>query len=138
MNELQRLSQFRGITMIPRNFVELGMTYSSWIREVFHGIRNDIFQLRRSREVFHGPKNLKFVAAQDGYVEDILTRVGSPDLIWLRWYKCPCSYLPSWIPMENLRVLEVAGSKLTELWRPESQACKCVSSLFVPFISIYR
>ena len=121
MNELQGLSQFRGITMIPRNFAKLEMTY-----------------FRRSREVFHGPKNLKFVAAQDGYVEDILTRAGSPDLIWLHWYECPCSYLPSWIPMENLRVLEVAGSKLTELWRPESQACKCVSSLFVPFISIYR
>jgi hypothetical protein len=73
-------------------------------------------------EAFNGgPRNLKFLAAEGGYVEDILTRVGSPDLIWLRWYKCTYSYLPSWIPMENLRVLEVYGSKLTELWRPESQ-----------------
>jgi len=99
----QELAQCRGITMIPPISIETEMPCS------------------KQSSMFRGPRNLKFLAAEGGYVEDILTRVGSPDLIWLRWYNCTYSYLPSWIPMENLRVLEVYGSKLTELWRPESQ-----------------
>jgi hypothetical protein len=105
----QVLAQFRGITMIPSvDFRDLSD-------------ENEMSCCTQSRDMFNGPRNLKFLAAQGGYVEDILTRVGSPDLIWLNWYKCTYSYLPSWIPMANLRVLEVAGRKLTELWRPESQ-----------------
>eukprot|EP00253_Pinus_taeda_P036374 PITA_36374 len=43
-------------------------------------------------------------------------------LIWLRWNKCPKRSLPSWIPMSNLRVLQVSGSILKTLWEDESQA----------------
>jgi len=44
----------------------------------------------------------------EGYLlERILTRVHSPNLVWLSWRDCPYSDLPSWIPMNNLRVLKV-------------------------------
>lgn len=51
----------------------------------------------------------------------VLRGVQSPNLIWLRWSACHLSSLPSWIPMENLRVLEVHGKELTTLWQPKSK-----------------
>lgn len=100
----QELAQFRGITM--------------------NGDPGDETEMpccKQSGETFSGSRNLKFLAAQGGYVEKILTRVGSADLLWLKWHKCTHSSLPSWISMEKLRVLKVEGSKLTELWQTESQ-----------------
>jgi hypothetical protein len=106
----QVLSQFRGIKMTPHvllpdfSFDEcLYVTnardsscsemagYKIWSRELFQN--NNWKHSRNNRSC--GPRNLKFVVAEDGYLEDILRRVGSPDLIWLCWYKCPYSYLPS-------------------------------------------
>ena len=77
-------------------------------------------------------RNLRLVATEESYLEDILSRVKSPHLIWLRWYGCSHSSLPHWIPMKNLRVLEVAGSRLNTLW-PHSQVGKymCPFSLFI-------
>ena len=38
-----------------------------------------------------------------------------------RWFECPYFFLPFWIPMENLRVLNVDGTKLKTLWHVKSQ-----------------
>lgn len=59
---------------------------------------------------------------EDGDMERILTRVQSPNVIWIRWYKCPFSSLPTWIPMQNLTYLEVGGRLLQTLWQGQSQA----------------
>jgi Leucine-rich repeat (LRR) protein len=69
-----------------------------------------------------GMKKLQLLDTEDGHLELILRRVRCPNLIWLRCYKYPYSSLPSWIPMQNLRVLNVAGSELETLWLRESQA----------------
>eukprot|EP00253_Pinus_taeda_P015740 PITA_15740 len=69
-----------------------------------------------------GILNLQLVTTEAGYLENIMRRTRSPNLIWLRWYKCPYSCLPSWIPMENLKVLEIAGGQLEILWKRQSQA----------------
>lgn len=53
--------------------------------------------------------------------EHIFNGVYSPKLIWLRWYKCHLSSLPSWISMNNLWVLEVHGDELKTLREVESQ-----------------
>lgn len=77
-------------------------------------------------------KNLQFLdiedSVEDGLLERILGRVHSPNLIWLRWYNCPYSSLPSWIPMKNLRVLEVQGNELETLWQGELQVHKSLLS----------
>eukprot|EP00253_Pinus_taeda_P021592 PITA_21592 len=65
---------------------------------------------------------LQIPASEDGLLERILTRVHSPNLLWLRWYNFPYNYLPSWIPMQNLRVLQVRGKEWTSLWEGELQA----------------
>eukprot|EP00253_Pinus_taeda_P007680 PITA_07680 len=67
-------------------------------------------------------RKLQLLDIEDGLLERILRRVHAPNLIWLRWEKCPCSSLPSWILMENLRVLEVHGNELETLWQSENQA----------------
>ena len=64
---------------------------------------------------------LQLPISNDGLLERILTRVHLPKLTWLRWHKCPYSSLPSWMPMENLRVLEVYGGLWTSLWEGEWQ-----------------
>lgn len=82
--------------------------------------RNEVFRKSLSKLIHTPPyslRKLQLVAAEGDLLESILRRVKSPDLIWLRWKKCPCSFLPSWIPMKNIRVLEVVGNKLERLWR---------------------
>eukprot|EP00253_Pinus_taeda_P008855 PITA_08855 len=69
-----------------------------------------------------GILNLEFVATEDRCLERILEKARSPNLRWLRWLNCPYSSLPPWIPMEKLRVLDVAGFKLETLWQEESEA----------------
>lgn len=54
------------------------------------------------------------------FLRSLLSMVESQNLIWLSLNDCPDSYLPSWIPMKNLRVLDVKGNKF--LWRGKSQA----------------
>ena len=66
-------------------------------------------------------RKLQLLEAEDGDLESIMTRVESPNLIWLRWNNCPYSRIPSWIPLRNLKALEVVGNKLKLLWRAESQ-----------------
>jgi len=66
-------------------------------------------------------KRLRLLVTEDFLMECILTKVQSPNLIWLRWRKCPSSGLPSSIFLKNLRVLYVEGRKLETLWENESQ-----------------
>lgn len=66
-------------------------------------------------------KRLQLLEAEGDFVESIWAWVRLPNLLWLRWNKCPCSSLPSSIPMHHLRVLEVSGSNLERLWQCESQ-----------------
>eukprot|EP00253_Pinus_taeda_P031903 PITA_31903 len=88
--------------------------YKRCIQELLGNCKPALFNTDR----YHG---LRILASEDYYVEAILRRVRSPHLIWLRWYKCPYSSLPSWVPLGNLRVLEVRGSRLKTLWQQESQ-----------------
>lgn len=66
-------------------------------------------------------KNLHLVEDEDRYLERILSRLGSSDLIWLCWYKRPSSSLHSWKTMEKLKALQVGGRNLKLLWQRESQ-----------------
>lgn len=92
--------------------------YRRWSDEVFGNCMRQLFNnFGRG-----GILNLQFVATEDGYLERILRRARSPNLIWLRWYRCPYSCLPSWIRMENLKVLELTGGQLKLLWKHQSQA----------------
>jgi hypothetical protein len=93
--------------------------YEKWTDEVFGNCMRHLV----NNSPTCGILNLRLIATEDGYLERILKNARSPHLLWLRWYKCPYSCLSSWIPMGNLRVLEVAGLKLKLLWERESQVC---------------
>lgn len=45
----------------------------------------------------------------------------SSDLLWLKWENCPHKCIPSWIPMESLRHLEVIDGDLEHLWQANSE-----------------
>jgi Leucine-rich repeat (LRR) protein len=64
---------------------------------------------------------LQLLQTEGHLLERILRRVHSPDLVWLSWRDCPYSNLPSWIPVNNLRVLKVEGKVLKTLWQDRSQ-----------------
>eukprot|EP00253_Pinus_taeda_P005776 PITA_05776 len=53
---------------------------------------------------------LQLLESEGKFVEGIIRRVWSPNLVWLRWSDCPCSSLPTWIRMDQLKVLEVQGT----------------------------
>ena len=62
-------------------------------------------------------RRLQLVDTEGILLERILSRVKSPDLIWVCWKECPYSSLPDWIPMKKLRVLRVSGRTLKTLWQ---------------------
>lgn len=68
-----------------------------------------------------GWKKLQLLEAGGNYVQKILESVQPRELIWLCWRDCHDSFLPSWIPMRHLRVLEVHSQRLESLWTSESQ-----------------
>eukprot|EP00253_Pinus_taeda_P005269 PITA_05269 len=90
----------------------------SWYKRCIQELLGNCKRALLNTDRYHG---LRILASEYYYVEAILRRVRSPHLIWLRWYKCPYSSLPSWVPLGNLRVLEVRGSRLKTLWQQESQ-----------------
>jgi Leucine-rich repeat (LRR) protein len=96
----------------------------SWSHDLLKKCLNLCNRQHNAQHGFHGigMMKLQFLDIEDGLLEPILRRVQSPNLIWLRWDKCPSSSLPSCIPMKNLRVLEVEGNELKTLWQSESQA----------------
>ena len=94
------------------------------------------------QEVF-GIRKLQLREAE-GDFESILTSLRSPKLIWLRWNASIYSSMPSWIPMHDLRVLEVFGSELKSLWQCQSQVCRYICNnlkrtiILVSFIFFYN
>ena len=68
-----------------------------------------------------GMTKLQLLDTEGGLLQGIMRRVYSPNLIWLRWSKCPYYSVPSWIPMESLRVLQLSGSLLRTLWEDKRQ-----------------
>eukprot|EP00253_Pinus_taeda_P016917 PITA_16917 len=128
--------EVRGIMMDgPLNFNEdntrLLMSEMSWYRrwspELFANYPRRLLDNFR----FCGILNLQFVSAEGDYLERILMRARAPQLQWIRWYKCTHSSLPSCIPMENLKVLEVEGNKLRGLWERESQVPRQLRKLCI-------
>eukprot|EP00253_Pinus_taeda_P016207 PITA_16207 len=107
------ITEVRGISMVPRLPQYFLFTSPSHLKDpkwnLFNKDRYDCMKL-------------KILATEGDYLKAILRTVPSAPLIWLCWYHCPYSSLPSWVPMENLRVLEVAGSRLEMLWQLQSQA----------------
>lgn len=113
------INEVLGIRMVPRdNFAVMSSEISEMSQKE---IRRDEASLNRKSSLSNNDSNLQLLATEDGCLKRIFSRVRSPHLIWLCWSKCPYSSLPSWIPMDNLRVLEVAGSRLNVLWPHESQ-----------------
>lgn len=55
----------------------------------------------------------------------------SSDLLWLKWENCPHKCIPSWIPMESLRHLEVIDGDLEHLWRANSEGPLEVTQLII-------
>lgn len=41
----------------------------------------------------------------------------SEELRWLQWNKCPLKFLPSKIHLENLVVLDMQHSSITQVWK---------------------
>jgi hypothetical protein len=62
-----------------------------------------------SDDVVFRISKLQLLEAEGDFVERILSKVRAPNLnlIWLSWKGCPFPSLPPWIPMQDLRVLEV-------------------------------
>ena len=66
---------------------------------------------------------LQIIHTEGSLLERILTMANSSaDILWIRWRDCPYSSLPSWIPMNNLRILHVSGSVLNTLWQREGES----------------
>jgi len=95
--------------------------------------------LLRSKSKVFGISKLQLLEGEGDFIKYIWTKVQvqSPNLIWLCWNACPCSSLPSWIPMEDLRVLRVAGNELKRLWKHESQVGRCRCSNLQMRIIVY-
>ena len=83
-----------------------------------------------------GATKLQFLSTEGYLLERILRRVHPQNLIWLSWTDCPYSYLPSWIPMRNLRVLKVQGKVLETLWQGKSQVNLNFELEFVCLVAI--
>jgi hypothetical protein len=66
---------------------------------------------------------LQLLSAEGSCVENILSVRQSPQLIWLCWFHCPYSSIPSWIPKKKLRVLKINEDDLglETLWQDESE-----------------
>nr|ADE77602.1 unknown [Picea sitchensis] len=81
---------------------------------------------------------LQVLKASGNCVESIFSIVHSPQLVclspqlvWLCWHSCPFTSLPSWIPLNKLRVLEIKGIELETLWPDEHQAPLLLRELIV-------
>ena len=75
---------------------------------------------------------LQLLDTEHALLNHILSTMEFPNLIWLRWNKCPSSSLPSSISMKNLRVLQVFGSFLITLWHGKSQVDELKVCVFIP------
>lgn len=67
-------------------------------------------------DCFDAVNSLKLLITQGDDLRCIFSRA-SPSLIWLRWSNCLYSWIPWWIPLEHLRVLELNSQlNFTSLW----------------------
>eukprot|EP00253_Pinus_taeda_P036555 PITA_36555 len=126
---LQRSSpvrnEFRGVSIVRSSvnfFRDEQRCFSNTSSPEISRIKSP--EVRYLFDNFHpsGMEKLQLVAIEEDHLDDILSRVRPPHLIWLRWYKCSHSSLPNWISLTKLRVLEVEGSKLSTLWPYQCQA----------------
>lgn len=135
-DQLKDLGRDLGRDKVPRRF------WRATIEDLREQLSSGITQVRGIRmypghpivgslEPFGMISNLHFLEAEGIVVESILTKVQSPKLMWLHWINCPHSSLPPWLPMHDLRVLEVAGKELKILWKCESQAPMHLRKLIV-------
>jgi hypothetical protein len=76
---------------------------------------------QQSFEIPTNMRRLQLLRAEGNRVESIYMVAQSPQLVWLCWYSCSFSSLPSWISLKNLRVLYIQGENLETLWQHESQ-----------------
>jgi len=120
----QVITEARGIMMLPEGHNTKQML--SWYERSHQLLGNRVMKLRNrlynKRYSFHGISvmNLQLLETV-GLLSDRTLRVRLPNLIWLSWRDCPSKYLPSWITLENLRVLKVNGGELETLWQGKSQ-----------------
>lgn len=79
--------------------------------------------LRQNRSVVDMSR-LQLLEADGDCLESIFTGLQySPHPVWLCWHNSPHSILPSWLPIKNLRVLQLTGGQpLQTFWESESQA----------------
>lgn len=130
LKQLSGISEVRGISMAPSHVdsddvqYEMLLSDMPWYKRKSHELFLNRMKLRNSSTHYSGVRRtmLQFLETEDALLERILRRAQSPNLVWLSWSKCPYSSLPSWIPTENLRVLQVAGSELKTLWQGQLQA----------------
>lgn len=67
-----------------------------------------------------------------------LHKLRSPELIWLCWSNCPHDSIPSSIPMKELRVLCIKGSKFKTLWQHQSQVPLHLRDLHIATDSVLK
>jgi hypothetical protein len=60
-------------------------------------------------------RRLQILHIEGSLFERILMKVKLPNLLWFHWEKCPHSSLPAWVPIKNLRVLQVSHSRLNTM-----------------------
>jgi hypothetical protein len=79
---------------------------------------DDVFDVIDTKRIFW---NLQILDIEGSLLERILTKVKLPNLLWLSWKNCPHSSLPSWVPLKNLRSIQVSNGELNTLWHGEAE-----------------
>eukprot|EP00253_Pinus_taeda_P035027 PITA_35027 len=116
------ITEVRGIRIFVNNDMDswrqmIGALFGNCVMELYNRLQNT-----RYRSLGIGITHLQLIQTRGHLLGHILRRAHSPNLLWLSWYDCPYSYLPSWIPLKNLRVLKVYGTVFKALWQGRSQA----------------
>jgi Leucine-rich repeat (LRR) protein len=108
-NSLYGLVNVRGLRLVDGDIDPVLPTKIPWYK-------------RLSYELFHSKNTieLQLLDTKGDLLKLLLKSVHLPNLVWLRWSKCPEYSLSSWVPMKNLRVLHVSGSVLETLWPDEA------------------
>lgn len=122
MKNEQATPEVRGIRMLPYGSEHAFLRSGMPLYKSHHVFTNRLVKLLHNTP-FRGVglRRLQLLDIEGGHLKSVLERVQSPNLIWLRWRGCPDSSLPLWIPMKDLRVLQVRGRVLKTLWHGKSQ-----------------
>lgn len=100
-----------------RSFLHL--PYSHAKQQLYENSRNKHSSAMNQSDRSSGPSKVHFFVGNDHLQLEVLR--SSSDLLWLKWENCPHKCIPSWIPMESLRHLEVIDGDLEHLWEPNSE-----------------